>query len=180
MRRLPTASAIEAPVIQALPTKAWPPSVQAKPHLLRATHGTVPDFWNSFSAARRRIQEGGWARQVNVTDFPISKEIAIFDPVGIPSPACTILFTRAALCATAPHGSSSLSKQTRRACPVFRSNNTSPAKPKMIRLKASSAIFRPYVVDCGPAPPSVWRQHRPAFMSDQKVMHVVRMLLLNP
>ncbi len=39
-------------------------------------HGSVPQFWQSFSQSRRRIQDGGWARQVNVTDFPISKEIA--------------------------------------------------------------------------------------------------------
>ncbi len=39
-------------------------------------HGSVPQFWQSFSLSHRRIQDGGWARQVNVTDFPISKEIA--------------------------------------------------------------------------------------------------------
>ena len=39
-------------------------------------HGEVQTFWNSFSSAHRRIQEGGWSRQVTVEDFPISKEIA--------------------------------------------------------------------------------------------------------
>ena len=39
-------------------------------------HGSVPQFWQSFSQAHRRVQEGGWSRQVNVVDFPISKEIA--------------------------------------------------------------------------------------------------------
>ncbi len=39
-------------------------------------HGEVPTFWNSFSIAHRRIQEGGWSRQVTVEDFPISKDIA--------------------------------------------------------------------------------------------------------
>ncbi len=39
-------------------------------------HGSVKQFWQSFSHAHRRIQEGGWARQVNVVDFPISKDIA--------------------------------------------------------------------------------------------------------
>jgi oxalate decarboxylase len=39
-------------------------------------HSMVPTFWNSFSAAHRRVQDGGWSRQVNVEDFPISKEIA--------------------------------------------------------------------------------------------------------
>ncbi len=39
-------------------------------------HGEVQTFWNTFSAAHRRIQEGGWRRQVTVQDFPISKDIA--------------------------------------------------------------------------------------------------------
>lgn len=39
-------------------------------------HGEVPTFWNSFSSAHRRIQEGGWSRQVTVEDFPIAKDIA--------------------------------------------------------------------------------------------------------
>jgi oxalate decarboxylase/phosphoglucose isomerase-like protein (cupin superfamily) len=40
-------------------------------------HGSAPNyFWHSFSLAHRRIREGGWTRQVNVEDFPISKEIA--------------------------------------------------------------------------------------------------------
>jgi oxalate decarboxylase len=38
-------------------------------------HGEVQTFWNSFSNAHRRIQEGGWSRQVTVEDFPISKDI---------------------------------------------------------------------------------------------------------
>ncbi len=39
-------------------------------------HGEVRSFWNSFSTSHRRIQEGGWSRQVTVADFPISKDIA--------------------------------------------------------------------------------------------------------
>ena len=39
-------------------------------------HGEVKTFWNSFSSAHRRIQPGGWSRQVTVEDFPISKDIA--------------------------------------------------------------------------------------------------------
>lgn len=39
-------------------------------------HGLPQNFWQSFSLSRRRIQEGGWARQINVHDFPISKDIA--------------------------------------------------------------------------------------------------------
>jgi oxalate decarboxylase len=33
-------------------------------------------FWSSFSMMHRRVQDGGWSRQVNVHDFPISTEIA--------------------------------------------------------------------------------------------------------
>ena len=39
-------------------------------------HGSVQTFWSSFSAMHRRVQEGGWSRQVNQTDFPISTDIA--------------------------------------------------------------------------------------------------------
>lgn len=39
-------------------------------------HGEVQTFWNTFSTAHRRIQEGGWSRQVTVEDFAISKDIA--------------------------------------------------------------------------------------------------------
>jgi oxalate decarboxylase len=39
-------------------------------------HGSVQSFWHSFSAVHRRVQEGGWTRQVNLEDFPISKELA--------------------------------------------------------------------------------------------------------
>jgi oxalate decarboxylase len=39
-------------------------------------HGEVPTFWSTFSTAHRRIQEGGWSRQVTVRDFPLSKDIA--------------------------------------------------------------------------------------------------------
>jgi oxalate decarboxylase len=39
-------------------------------------HGFVPDFWHCFSSAHRRVEDGGWSRQVNVEDFPISKELA--------------------------------------------------------------------------------------------------------
>jgi oxalate decarboxylase len=39
-------------------------------------HGEVESFWNSFSVQHRRIQPGGWTRQVTVEDFPISKDIA--------------------------------------------------------------------------------------------------------
>src|SRR5580704_7932640 len=39
-------------------------------------HGEVPSFWNSFSVQHRRVQPGGWSRQVTLEDFPISRAIA--------------------------------------------------------------------------------------------------------
>jgi oxalate decarboxylase len=39
-------------------------------------HGEVKTFWDSFSTAHRRVQEGGWSRQITVEDFPISKDMA--------------------------------------------------------------------------------------------------------
>ena len=39
-------------------------------------HGSVPEFWHSFSLSHRRVEAGGWARQVNAVDFPISKAVA--------------------------------------------------------------------------------------------------------
>lgn len=39
-------------------------------------HGEVQSFWSSFSLAHRRIEQGGWSREVTAKDFPISKEIA--------------------------------------------------------------------------------------------------------
>ena len=39
-------------------------------------HGLPQTFWSSFSGMHRRVQDGGWSRQVNVHDFPISKDIA--------------------------------------------------------------------------------------------------------
>jgi oxalate decarboxylase len=38
--------------------------------------GDLPQFWASFNNAPRRIQNGGWARQVTQYDFEISEEIA--------------------------------------------------------------------------------------------------------
>ena len=36
----------------------------------------MPQFWSSFNLAPKRIQNGGWARQITVDDFKISTEIA--------------------------------------------------------------------------------------------------------
>ena len=38
--------------------------------------GASPMFWASFNNAPRRIQNGGWARQVTQSDFQIAEEIA--------------------------------------------------------------------------------------------------------
>ncbi len=38
--------------------------------------GDLPLFWASFNSAPRRIQAGGWARQVTQSDFQVSEEIA--------------------------------------------------------------------------------------------------------
>jgi oxalate decarboxylase len=43
----------------------------------RATDvGDMPLYWASFNNAPKRIQNGGWARQVTQADFPISETIA--------------------------------------------------------------------------------------------------------
>ena len=39
-------------------------------------HGSVQTFWSSFSGMHRRVEQGGWSRQVNKKDFPISDDIA--------------------------------------------------------------------------------------------------------
>ena len=36
----------------------------------------MPQFWSSFNLSPKRIQNGGWARQVGVDSFAISKTIA--------------------------------------------------------------------------------------------------------
>lgn len=38
--------------------------------------GGMPLFWSSFNIAPKRVQAGGWARQVNTEAFPISTTIA--------------------------------------------------------------------------------------------------------
>src|SRR6516165_6775495 len=41
--------------------------------------GDMPMFWASFNNAPRRIQDGGWARQVTQADFQIAEEISGVD-----------------------------------------------------------------------------------------------------
>ena len=49
------------------------PSAQSPPP---TDVGGMPLTWASFNNAPKRIQNGGWARQVTVADFAISEEIA--------------------------------------------------------------------------------------------------------
>jgi oxalate decarboxylase len=39
-------------------------------------HGTVPPFKYSFALSHKRIESGGWTRQVTARELPISKDIA--------------------------------------------------------------------------------------------------------
>jgi oxalate decarboxylase len=52
------------------PASEMPPSTD---------HGDVPNFWFPFDNASRRLQDGGWARQVTVHDLPIAKTLAGVD-----------------------------------------------------------------------------------------------------
>ena len=49
------------------PSSVWPPETDA---------GGQPPFKYSFSLSHKRIEEGGWTRQVTVRDLPISKKMA--------------------------------------------------------------------------------------------------------
>lgn len=52
------------------PTSVSPPATDV---------GSLPQFWASFNNAQRRIQNGGWAREVTQENFPISTTIAGVD-----------------------------------------------------------------------------------------------------
>jgi oxalate decarboxylase len=54
-------------LLRQFPSSFTPPSTD---------HGDVPNLWFPFSQAHRRIEAGGWSRQVTVQDFPIAKSIA--------------------------------------------------------------------------------------------------------
>lgn len=49
------------------PSSELPPSTD---------RGDVPNFWFPFSRAHKRLQEGGWARQITSKDLPISTTIS--------------------------------------------------------------------------------------------------------
>jgi oxalate decarboxylase len=56
-----------APLDQENPSAVWASETDS---------GTVPPFKYSFSLARKRIESGGWTRQVTARELPISKTIA--------------------------------------------------------------------------------------------------------
>jgi oxalate decarboxylase len=70
----PRSATIPGPVNKVLdgqfPSSEMPPSTD---------HGDVDNFWFPFSQASRRVQNGGWARQVTVKDLPIAKTLAGVD-----------------------------------------------------------------------------------------------------
>jgi oxalate decarboxylase len=49
------------------PDSNWPPS---------SDHGTVKPFKYPFALARKRLEEGGWTRQVTVRELPVSTAMA--------------------------------------------------------------------------------------------------------
>ena len=49
------------------PDSVWSPETD---------HGTVPPFKYSFALSRKRIENGGWTRQITTREMPISKTIA--------------------------------------------------------------------------------------------------------
>jgi oxalate decarboxylase len=57
----------DAALADTMPTFLQPPPTDV---------GSMPQFWASFNLAPRRIQNGGWGRQVTQSDFAISTEIA--------------------------------------------------------------------------------------------------------
>jgi oxalate decarboxylase len=52
------------------PSSQMPPSTDS---------GDVPNFWFPFAQASKRMQDGGWARQVTVNELPIAKTLAGVD-----------------------------------------------------------------------------------------------------
>jgi len=58
---------------QNLPLAAENPDSEWAP---QTDHGTVPPFKYSFSLSHKRVENGGWTRQVTARELPISKTIA--------------------------------------------------------------------------------------------------------
>ena len=55
------------PLEEAEPDSVWPPTTDA---------GGQPPFKYPFAFAHKRVEAGGWTRQVTVRDFPLSKKMA--------------------------------------------------------------------------------------------------------
>jgi oxalate decarboxylase len=60
----------DATLANTMPTFTDPPPTDV---------GSMPQIWASFNLAPRRIQDGGWGRQVTQSDFAISSEISGVD-----------------------------------------------------------------------------------------------------
>jgi len=52
---------------QEFPSSVMPPSTD---------HGNVENFWFPFAQANRRVQDGGWSREVTVRELPIATTLA--------------------------------------------------------------------------------------------------------
>jgi len=52
------------------------PSSEAPPS---TDHGSLPNFWFPFEQANKRIQDGGWTREVTERELPIAKSLAGVD-----------------------------------------------------------------------------------------------------
>jgi len=52
------------------PSSEMPPSTD---------HGDMPNFWFPFANATKRVQDGGWARQVTKNELPVAKSLAGVD-----------------------------------------------------------------------------------------------------
>ncbi len=59
--------AVNRPLVKENPDSDLPPDTD---------QGDIAPFWYSFDLAHRRIQDGGWTRQVTARDLPVSREMA--------------------------------------------------------------------------------------------------------
>jgi oxalate decarboxylase len=58
---------VNQPLLQENPDAFLPPPTD---------HGDVPPFWYSFDLSHRRVEDGGWTRQVTQRELPTSNELA--------------------------------------------------------------------------------------------------------
>ena len=64
------------PSIRGRKTKYFRANSRRHLRRLQLMSETLPQFWALFNIAPRRIQEGGWARQVTQADFQIASSIS--------------------------------------------------------------------------------------------------------